>query len=59
MRLTDLTPELLLAVPCGTCGVDAGKECILNTGGLRFEPHVERKLDAAKAIEAQSAPISD
>jgi hypothetical protein len=53
VRTTDLTPQLLLAVPCPTCGVDAGKECILHAGGLRPDPHIDRKLDAAEAMEAK------
>jgi hypothetical protein len=54
--MTDLTPQLLLAVPCPTCGVDVGKDCILRAGGLRSDPHVDRKLDAAEAIEAKRTP---
>jgi hypothetical protein len=49
-----LTPELLLAVPCPTCGVDAGKGCVLHTGGPSPDLHVDRTLDAARALEAQT-----
>jgi len=53
MRVRDLTPRLLLAVPCPTCGVAAGERCLLYSGALRNEPHVERKLSAAEAIETK------
>jgi hypothetical protein len=56
VRMTELTPQLFLAVPCPTCGVDAGKDCVLNEGGLRSDPHIDRKLDAAEAIEAKRTP---
>ena len=59
VSMTDLTPQLFLAVPCPTCGVDAGKDCVLNEGGLRSDPHIDRKLDAAQAIEAKSIPLPD
>ena len=55
VRMTDLTPQLLLAVPCPTCGVDAGKDCLSHSGGLSSEPHIDRTLDAAKAIETNNA----
>jgi hypothetical protein len=48
--MTDLTPQLLLAVPCPTCGVDAGKHCLLHSGELSPDPHIDRKL-AATATE--------
>jgi hypothetical protein len=56
VRMTDLSPQLFLAVPCPTCGVDAGKDCVLHAGGLRSDPHIDRKLDAAEAIEAKRTP---
>jgi len=46
-----LTPEELCAVPCPTCGVAAGERCVLHSGGLRSEPHVERKFEAAEAAK--------
>jgi hypothetical protein len=33
-----------------------GKDSILHEGGLRADPHIERKLDAAEAIEAKRTP---
>jgi hypothetical protein len=53
VRMRDLTPEQLSSVPCPTCGVAAGKRCLLHSGGPRSEPHVDRKLFAAENIEAK------
>jgi len=58
MGMPDLKPELLFAVPCPTCGVDAGKPCVLHVGGLRPEPHIDRMLDAAKAVETKEIAAS-
>jgi len=54
MGTSDLSPELSLAIPCPTCGVDAGKLCLLHSGGLSPDPHIDRTLDAAKAIETKT-----
>jgi len=56
MRITDLTPQPLLGVPCPTCGVDAGKHCLLHTGEPSPDLHIDRKLDATEAIEAEKMP---
>ena len=56
VRMTDLSPQILIAVPCPTCGVDAGEDCVLHEGGLRSDPHIDRKLDAFAAIEGKSTP---
>jgi hypothetical protein len=56
-NMTDLTQQLLLAVPCPTCGVDAGKHCLLHTGELSPDPHIDRTLDATEAIETEKIPI--
>jgi hypothetical protein len=53
MRMKDLTSEQLSSVPCPTCGVPAGKRCLLHSGELRTESHVDRKLSAAEAIETK------
>jgi hypothetical protein len=53
MKMKDLTPKLVLSVPCPTCGVDSGQRCLLHAGGLRSEPHVDRKLAAIEAIETK------
>jgi hypothetical protein len=51
MKMKDLTPEQLSSVPCPTCGVAAGERCVLHSGSLRSEPHLDRKLSAAEAME--------
>ena len=51
MRMVDLTSKQLVSVPCPTCGVAAGARCLLHSGAPRSEPHVDRKLSAAEAIE--------
>src|SRR6266850_5908185 len=53
MRMRDLTPTQLSSVCCPTCGVPAGQRCLLHSGALRSESHVDRKLAAAEAIEAK------
>ena len=53
MRMADMTPRHLLAVSCPTCGVAAGKRCLLHAGGLRLEPHIDRKLRAIEAVESR------
>ena len=46
-------------VPCPVCGVSAGQRCILQGGGLRFEPHGDRKFTAAEALESSNgSPFS-
>jgi hypothetical protein len=51
MKKKDLTPKQACSVPCPTCGVAAGRRCVLHSGTLRFQPHVDRKLSAIEAIE--------
>jgi predicted RNA-binding Zn-ribbon protein involved in translation (DUF1610 family) len=53
VRMIDLTPEQTSSVPCPMCGVAAGERCLLHSGGLRQEPHIDRKLSAAEAIDAK------
>jgi len=52
-----MTKRQLLAVPCPTCGVPAGRRCLLHAGGLRTEPHMDRKIIAAEAIEQKRSPM--
>jgi hypothetical protein len=40
-------------VPYPTCGVAAGKRCVLGAGGPRNEPHTDRKLLSAEAMEKE------
>jgi hypothetical protein len=53
MRTSNLTAKQLFSVPCPTCGVAAGMRCLLHSGGLRNEAHVDRKLTAIAAIETK------
>ncbi len=54
--MRDLTLKQLSSVSCPTCGVAPGRRCLLHSGGLRSEPHVDRKLAAAEAIETRRIP---
>jgi len=56
MRMSDLTAKQLFAVPCPTCGVAPGERCLLHSGAPRTEPHVDRKLSAAGAVETKRIP---
>ena len=56
MRIVRLTKKQLSSVPCPTCGVPAGHRCLLQAGGLRFEPHTRRRVAAAEAIERKRTP---
>ena len=58
MRKRDLTAKECFSVPCPTCGVAPGEPCLLHSGALRTEPHVDRKFSAAEAIEANRIPRS-
>jgi len=51
MKRLELTYKQMSSVPCPTCGVIAGKGCVLYSGGLRAVPHPVRKLSAIAAIE--------
>lgn len=55
MKKKELTPKQILSVPCPTCGVPAGKRCVLHSGGPRSQPHVDRTLAALAVIERKSA----
>ena len=57
MKAKDLTAEQMASVPCPTCGAAIGEACELNSGGLRFEPHRDRKLAAADAVEANNTEL--
>jgi len=55
VKSSELTLKQILSVPCPTCGAALKEVCELNTGAPRTEPHRDRKLDAAEAIEAKRA----
>jgi hypothetical protein len=54
MKSKDLTRKQAESVPCPTCGAAVDKACELNTGAPRTEPHRDRKLDAAEAMDARA-----
>src|SRR2546427_481588 len=53
MRMNDMSPELFLSVRCPMCKVPSGKRCLLLSGGLRTESHIDRKLAAIEAVETK------
>lgn len=55
VKARELTPKQILAVPCSTCGAAVGEVCELHTGAPRTEPHRDRKLSAAEAVETNAA----
>jgi hypothetical protein len=54
VKIKDLTLKQIQSVPCPTCGAAIEKACELHTGALRTEPHRDRKLSAAEAVETKS-----
>jgi len=54
MKSKELTLKQILSVPCATCGAAVEEVCELHTGVPRTEPHRDRKLSAAEAVEAQT-----
>jgi hypothetical protein len=54
MKKSELTPEQVSSVRCPTCGVPAGKSCVLHSGAPRSESHVDRKFAAIEAAEKKS-----
>lgn len=51
MKVKELTRKQMFFVASPTCGVATGKQCVLIAGGLRNEPHTDRKLLAAEAMK--------
>src|SRR5882672_9867747 len=51
MKLKELTRRQLSTVRCPTCGVPAGKRCVLHSDGLRSEPHINRKFAVIEMYE--------
>ena len=54
VKTKELTPKQILSVPCATCGAATGEACELHTGAPRTEPHRDRKLSAAEAVEKET-----
>jgi hypothetical protein len=50
MKMRQLTRKQISSVRCPTCGVAAGRRCILAAGGLRNEPHGARNFLAAETM---------
>lgn len=53
MKSRELTMKQILSVRCPTCGAAVQEICELTTGAARTEPHRDRKLNAAEAIEVK------
>jgi hypothetical protein len=53
VKTRKLSLKQILSVPCTTCGAAVGEACELHTGDPRTEPHRDRKLSAAEAIESK------
>lgn len=51
VKTKELTTKQILSVPCTTCGAATGEVCELHTGTPRTQPHRDRKLSAAEALE--------
>jgi hypothetical protein len=51
--MKNLTPALLLSVSCPICEAAVGERCVFRSGVPRPEPHLDRKLTAADAVEAK------
>ena len=53
MKTKELSVKQINSVRCSTCGAATGELCELHSGAPRFEPHRDRKLSAADALEAK------
>jgi hypothetical protein len=51
--MRNVTPALLLSVPCPICEAAAGNPCVFRSGVPRSEPHLDRKILAADALETK------
>lgn len=54
VKTKELSLKQILSVPCPTCGAATEEACELHFGGLRNEPHRDRKLSAAEALETMA-----
>ena len=55
VKSRELSLKQILSVPCPTCGASVKEVCELHTGTPRTEPHRDRKLMAAEAVETKQA----
>jgi len=53
VKTKELSRKQMLSVPCPTCGAAPEEGCVLHTGALRTEPHRDRKLSAAEAVDTK------
>jgi 4-hydroxy-3-methylbut-2-en-1-yl diphosphate synthase IspG/GcpE len=53
VKTKELTLKQILFVSCPTCGAATKEVCELHSGAPRTEPHRDRKLSAAEAVEAR------
>jgi hypothetical protein len=51
--MRNVTPALLLSVPCPICEVAAGNPCVFHSGVPRAEPHLDRKILAADTLDTK------
>jgi uncharacterized membrane protein YqgA involved in biofilm formation len=54
VKTKELTPKQILSVLCTICGAAIGEVCELHSGAPRTEPHRDRKLSAAEAVEERT-----
>jgi hypothetical protein len=54
--MSELTAEQCCYVPCPQCGVPVGKPCLLHSGAVRSEAHIDRRLSVAEEIEMKRIP---
>ncbi len=55
MKTKELTLKEMLSVSCPTCGAAIAEPCELHSGARRTEPHRDRKLCAAEAVEMETS----
>jgi hypothetical protein len=55
VKTKELTLKQILSVPCPTCGAATEEACKLHAGAPRTQPHRDRKLSAAEAVETKSS----
>jgi len=54
VKARELSLKQIQSVACPTCAAAIHEPCELHSGALRYEPHRDRKLAAADAVEAKS-----
>ena len=53
MKTKELTVKQINSVRCTACGAATGEPCELHSGGLRSEPHQDRRFSAIDAMKAK------